>query len=94
MAHIEIPEPETASVKLRIQVEEAELKKVYYRGVECTELMEQYRQNREIAESRKHLLDGRGPFGLYCSSASGVFKNPRLNGLVFSFRDNSRGVNH
>jgi tRNA A-37 threonylcarbamoyl transferase component Bud32 len=94
LAHVDIPKPDSASVKLRVLVDGDKLKNVYYCGKECPELMEQYRQLRELAESRDYLLDGRGRFGLYCSTASGVFKNPRLNGLAFSFRDNSRGGNH
>ncbi len=94
MAHIEIPEPDTDSVKLRILVDGERLENVFFCGSECRDLMEQYRQLQEIALGRSYSLDGQGPFGLYCDSASGIFKNPRLSGLPFSFRDNSRGNHH
>lgn len=86
LAHTQIEAPR-GSATLRVKVDgQGELQGLWLGDVDCGQLLTDYRSLRELAESRGFLLDGRGPFGLYCDNASAVFSGARLAGQAMAFR--------
>lgn len=86
IAHTQIEAPQ-GSATLRVQVDgQGELRGLWLGDVECSQLLTDYRTWREQAESRGFVLDGRGPFGLYCDNASAVFSGAHLAGQAMTFR--------
>jgi hypothetical protein len=86
IAHTQIEAPQ-GTATLRVQVDgQGDLQALWLGDVECSQLLADYRSWREQAESRGFVLDGRGPFGLYCDNASAVFSGARLAGQAMPFR--------
>jgi hypothetical protein len=87
MAHAEIAPPVNVDTKLRVRVEDGELKSVWFAGEERTDLMAQYREHVDPALMQGQILDGYGPYGFYCSNAIAEFRRPTVNGKPLLLRD-------